>query len=592
MSTVTVPAYLASAGNHALQVSFGGHSSAGRKPVNEDAFAAHQPSPGVRAAKGVAACIADGASCSDNAQLASQTAVTTFIEDYLSTPDSWPVKDAAHKVLAALNAWLFHHGNQSARPHAFTQAHNGLVTTFSGGVIKSTTAHLFHAGDSRIWLHRAGHLEPLTRDHLHLQRGGNAVLTRALGIDTHLEMDYLQEPLQAGDQLLFTTDGVHSWLSHAELVALMLDNDASLEQRARQIVDAALTKGSDDNLSALLLQVDTLPIADIDEVHRALTERAIPPPLNIGQRIDGLTVERIIHSGTRSHLYLVIDDSGQRHVLKAPSPNCADDAAYLESFIREQWVGRRIDHPGVMKIEPPPAHSNFLYHLCEYIDGQTLRQWIYDHPQPPLDAVRALLREIGAALRAFQRQHMVHRDLKPENILVTRDGRIKLIDFGTVLVGGLSDSGDSLAEQQPVGSVDYSAPEYIAGQAATHLADLYSLGAIAYEMVTGSQPYAISDSERLQPRKRRWLYRSARNARKELPLWVDLALEKAVKPNPRERYQALSEFLQDLTVPNRDLLARRESAPLIERNPLRFWQGLALLLLLAEIVTLVSLWPK
>ncbi len=585
MNTVTVPAYLTSTSSHALQVSFGGHSSAGRKPVNEDAFAAHQPAVGVRAVKGVIACIADGASCSDNAKLASQTAVATFIEDYLSTPDSWPVKEAAHKVLGALNSWLFHHGSQSVLPH------NGLVTTFSGAILKSTTAHLFHAGDSRIWLRRNDQLELLTRDHLHLQRGGSAALTRALGMDTHLEMDYLQEPLQVGDLLLFTTDGVHTFVSHGELNQLLRDPHESLEACARAIVDAAFAKGSDDNLSALLLRIDELPVADIDEVHRALTERVIPPPMAEGQSLDGYTVERVLHSGTRSHLYVVRDETGAQRVLKAPSPNFADDDAYLESFIREQWVGRRIDHPGVMKIEPPPTSSAFLYHLCEYIDGQTLRQWIYDNPKPSLDQVRALLQQVSAALRAFQRQHMVHRDLKPENILITTDGGIKLIDFGTVLVGGLSDGGDTLTEQQPVGSVDYSAPEYIAGQPATHLSDLYSLGAIAYEMLTGTQPYAISDTERLHPSKRRWEYRSARNARKDLPLWIDLALEKAVNPRPRERYQALSEFLQDLTVPNRDMLARHENSPLIERNPLRFWQTLAILLFIAEVVTLAKLWP-
>ncbi len=593
MNTVTVPAYLANASGHALRVSFGGHSSAGRKPDNEDAFAAHQPSPGVRAVKGVAACIADGASCSDNARLASQTAVTTFIEDYLSTPDAWPVRESAHRVLAALNAWLYHHGTQySLRHHSQMVSRNSLVTTFSGAIIKSTTAHLFHAGDSRIWLRRDGQLEALTRDHLHLQRGGSAVLTRALGIDTHLEIDYLQEPLQVGDLLLFTTDGVHSFVPAGELNRLLRDAGDSLEACARAIVAAAHTNGSDDNLSALLLRIDELPVADIDEVHRALTERVIPPPLAEGQRIDGFTVERVIHSGTRSHLYQVRDDGGRRHVLKAPSSNCADDAASLESFIREQWVGRRIDHPGVMKIEPPPSTSAFLYHLCEYIDGQTLRQWIHDNPRPPLDRVRTLLRQIVAALRAFQRQHMVHRDLKPENILVTADGGIKLIDFGTVLVGGLSDGGLALTEQQPVGSVDYSAPEYIAGQPATHLSDLYSLAAIAYEMLTGSQPYAISDSERLQPRKRRWRYRSACDARRDLPQWIDVALERALAPNPRERHQALSEFLQDLTTPNRDLLARRENRSPIERNPVRFWQGVAMLLLVAEVVTLALLWPR
>src|SRR5690606_28355542 len=136
--------------------------------------------PFLRASKGVVACIADGASCSDNARVASQTAVTTFITDYYSTPESWPVKTAAHKVLAALNAWLFHHGNQGVL------SRDGLVTTFSAAVIKSTTAHLFHAGDSRIWLRRNGRLELLTRDHLHSQRAANPALTRALGMGSHL----------------------------------------------------------------------------------------------------------------------------------------------------------------------------------------------------------------------------------------------------------------------------------------------------------------------------------------------------------------------------------------------------------------------
>jgi len=566
-----------------LEVSIGGYTTAGIKPANEDAFAALQPAAAVRSLKGIALCVADGVSCSDNAQLASQTAVRTFIEDYYSTPDSWPVKTAAARVLSALNAWLFHHGQQHIE-------RNGLVTTFSGVILKSTTAHLLHAGDSRIYRLRApekkGGLELLTRDHQQRNRDGSFFLTRALGMDSRLEVDYIQEELEAGDVLMLTTDGVHGVFTHAELSALAMQSFADLETHARAIVDAALQKGSDDNLSCLLVRIDHLPIEDIDEVHRRLTQLKIPPVLDVGQIIDGYKVERILHSGTRSHLYLARSNvDAQLYVLKAPSENFAEDAQYLEGFIREQWVGRRIDSPAVMKIYARPENSPFLYHICEYIEGQTLRQWLFDNPRPSLEAVRGITREIIAALRVFQRQHMVHRDLKPENIMLTAEGRVKLIDFGTVYVSGLGEVNSPLREDCPVGSADYIAPEYLLGETGSHVSDIFSLGVIVYEMMTGKLPFELPDMTRRPPRGLQpWRYRSAHQRRKDIPPWIDLALEKAVAPNARERYQALSEFLQDLCVPNADMVQQRESAPLLERNPVNFWRGLSLILLVIVLV--------
>lgn len=563
-----------------LEVVFGGFSSAGRKPRNEDAFAAHQPAVVARQLKGVTLCIADGASCSDNAQLASQTSVEHFINDYYSTPDTWPTKTAAARVLSALNAWLHHHGQQRRR------AADALVTTFSAAVLKSTTAHLFHAGDSRIYRWRGEVLEQLTRDHRQVQRDGAEFLTRALGMDGHLEVDYLTEELEVGDVLLFTTDGTHGWIGTAELAALLKAPGLDLEARARSIVEAALQRGSDDNASCLLAEVRTLPLADIDEIHRQLTRLALPPVLAPGQLIDFFRVERVLHSGTRSHVYQVRDErDGERRVLKAPSENFADDAQYLEGFAREQWVGSRIDHPAVMKILPRPASSPFLYHICEYIDGQTLRQWRFDHPQPSLEQVRSFARDIAVALRALQRLQMVHRDLKPENILIAADGRLKLIDFGTVRVPGLEELASSLREAHPVGSLDYIAPEYLFGEAGSHASDIFSLGVIVYELLTGELPFKLPDLSRRGARHwQEWQYIPARAHRADLPLWVDLALRKAVEPNPRQRYQALSEFLQDLTAPNAAMVAKHQAAPLLERNPLRFWQGLSLVLFVIVLV--------
>jgi serine/threonine protein phosphatase PrpC/predicted Ser/Thr protein kinase len=578
-----------------LDVAFGGYSSAGLKAENQDAFAVYQPEGSARQLKGCVACIADGVSCSDNAQQASQTAVTTFIDDYLSTPDTWPVKTAAARVLSSLNAWLHHHGQQRGARH------DGLMTTFSAVVVKSTTAHVFHVGDSRVYRYRRGELEQLTHDHCCHQAPGDAVLTRALGLDSHLEVDYCQEDLEAGDLLFLSTDGVHDTLGTCELKAILERAPKpggksqfpgnALETLAQELVEAAQSKGSADNLSCLLLQVNQLPEEDINEIHRKLTQRAIPPVMEPGMILDGYEVLRVIHSGTRSHLYLVHRPGEyEQFVLKAPSLNFAEDPQYLEGFIREQWIGRRINHRAVMNIHPRDLESPFLYHLCEYIDGQTLRQWMYDNPDPDFETVREIARQMVVSVRALQRLGMVHRDLKPENFLIDRRGRVKLIDFGTVQVGSLAEIHSPLGESCPVGSVDYIAPEYLLGERGTHCSDIFSLGVIVYEMLTGRLPFKVSAIPQASRRHfEQWCYYSAQRARQGIPPWLDLALKKATSPAPQRRYAAMSEFIRDLSVPNQSMVDSLEAAPLLERNPIRFWKLATLVLMSVVIVQAVLL---
>ncbi|NHN37680.1 bifunctional protein-serine/threonine kinase/phosphatase [Pseudomaricurvus alcaniphilus] len=568
----------------ALTIEVGGYTTAGKKETNEDAFAVKLPaSPGVVNYKGFAACMADGVSCSDHAQLASLTSVSEFIEDYYSTPDSWSVKKSAARVLTSLNSWLFHHGKQG------DLRHNGLVTTFSSAIFKSNTAHIVHAGDSRIYQLRNNTFEQLTRDHCHQQAGRKSFLTHALGMDDRLEVDYTQVTLQQDDIFMFSTDGVHEWLTDSRLRELISDRQQDLEDTARQIVEQALANGSDDNASCLLVRIVQLPNSEIDEIHRQLTELVIPPVMDVGHKIDQYTVLRIIHSGTRSHLYLVEQPrSNKRLVLKAPSENFAEDPLYLEGFIREEWVGRRIDSPWVMKIFPRPDNSPFLYHLCEYIDGQTLRQWMHDNPMPSLDTVRVMTESIVRAVRIFQRLGMVHRDLKPENVLITAEQRVVLIDFGTVKVDGLDEISARVQDDTPVGSVDYIAPEYLRGERGSHSSDIFSIGVMVYEMLTGALPYKTSAAQQRNPQRyQEWRYRSAREVRPEIPLWLDLALEKACAESPAQRYLAMSEFLTAIRTPCQELLSEHQSAPLLQRDPVRFWQCTTALLL---VVALVEAW--
>ncbi len=563
-----------------LQVSFGGYSSAGCKQQNEDAFAAYAPSGSAKVLKGAAACIADGASCSENAQLASQMSVTTFLDDYYSTPDSWAVKTAIARVLSSLNNWLYHQGQQ------VSYRHDSLVTTFSGIICKSTTAHIFHVGDSRVYRLRNGVIEQLTTDHSHLQKGKKTFLTRALGIDSHLEVDYQQHDMLLGDLFVMTTDGLHDFLTLKAAASILNDSTLDLEQKAEALVKAALQNGSDDNLTCLCVCIDQLPNEDLDEAHRKLTQLTIPPVLDVGMKIDGYEVLNVLHSGTRSHVYMVKKiDSLQQYVLKAPSQNFAEDPLYLEGFIREQWVGRRLNHNGVMKIYPRDDNSQFLYHLCEPVEGQSLRQWMFDNPKPSLTEVRDIVQKIVQAMRVFQRAGMVHRDLKPENIMLNAHKQVKIIDFGTVLVDGLEEIGSMINDNTPVGSVNYIAPEYVLGARGQAQSDLFSLGVITYEMLTGKQPFDLHNAHRRLPTHlHQWQYRSLRALRKDLPAWVDLTLEKATAPNLRDRYLALSEFVSDLTVPNESMVKKFASAPLLDRNPTAFWKGVSVVLLVLLIL--------
>lgn len=582
-----------------LKIAFGGASDAGIKTRNEDAFAAVLPSSQTRRTKGAVACIADGVSCSENAQLASETSVTTFIQDYLSTPESWDVKSASARVLSSLNSWLYHQGQVALARH------NGLVTTFTAIIFKSLTAHILHTGDSRLYRFRDGQLQSLTRDHAFLQNDGSSVITRALGMETQLQVDYSQRSLRQGDLFLLTTDGVHDTLGEAALKAHLLQMDTELSTQqlgeginvvlevcANNIIEDALAKQSADNNTCLLVRILDVPHADIDEAHRELTAKIIPPVLTPGVKLDDFTIREVLNSGTRSHIYLAEKARFREpFVLKIPAQRFAEDAQYLEGFIREQWVGRRIDNPAIMKIHDPSPDTQFLYHVCEYVPGITLRQWMFDNPQPDLKKVRDLLAKIVPAMRVLHRMGMLHRDLKPENIMVSEKGDIKLIDFGTVKVYGLAEIASSIQDDTPVGSVDYIAPEYLLGDKGMHRSDIFSLGVIVYEMLTGKLPFkSITRKDGKGRTFDQWQYLPASQRRKDIPLWLDLSLKKACAPRPSQRYQAMSEFLGDMQTPNKALLDDHADKPLIEKNPVKFWQAVSGILFL--ILLLQFAWPN
>ncbi len=556
-----------------IQIASACHSVAGVKEQNEDACGVQVPEEPLLTSKGVAAVIADGMSGSDAGQQASRACVQGFLSDYFSTPESWSVKTSGQKILTALNHWLYGNGQREYG------SHKGMVTTVSALVLKSNTVHLFHVGDTRIYRLREGELEQLTTDHRIDMGEDKTYLSRAMGIDLHLDIDYRTLPAETGDRFVMLTDGVHEFLPDST-IRRTLEHHDDPEAVAQALVGQAAANGSDDNLTALVLRVDRLPPENEQEFYQKLTELPFPPPLEPGMVLDGYKVLRHLFANKRTEVYLVQDtETGEKRVLKAPSVNYEDDPEYIHQFLHEEWVGRRINNPHVMKVIESPRKRTALYYLAEHIEGRTLRQWMDDEPRPSLNTVRDFIEQIARGLRAFHRLEMIHQDLKPENILVDEHGTLKIIDFGSTKIAGIEEIYVPLETNNLLGTINYTAPEYHIGQPASNRSDIFSLGVIAYELLTGRLPYGKELTAR---NLKRVQYQSIKRFNPEIPVWVDRAIEKAVSIHPENRFEKLSEFTFALSHPD-PRLAGTEYVPLIQRNPVRVWQGISAILLALNI---------
>ncbi|MDI1261827.1 MAG: bifunctional protein-serine/threonine kinase/phosphatase [bacterium] len=566
-----------------LKISVGQFSDKGAKETNQDFHGVLIPDEPLLGLKGISVVLADGISTSKVSRIAAESAVKGFLTDYYCTSESWSVRTSAQRVLQATNSWLH---SQTRSQYAYDKD-RGYVCTLSAMVIKSTTAHLFHIGDSRIYRLSGNTLEQLTNDHRVVISSAQSYLGRALGVNPQIEIDYQMLRVEPGDVFVLATDGVYEHLSDRRIAKAVNENSADLDAAARGIVAQAFEAGSSDNLTVQIVRVDEVPHGGAAEVFAQPRELPLPPLLEARAVFDGYRIVRELHGSSRSHIYLAIDIETEDVVtIKIPSIDLRDDPEYLKRFMMEEWVARRIDSPHVLKPRLPQRKRNFLYVVTEYIDGQTLTQWMIDNPRPSLETVRGIVEQIARGLRAFHRKEMLHQDLRPDNVMIDATGTVKIIDFGSTMITGVVEAAPSGARNDILGTQQYIAPEYFLGEPSSSRSDLFSLGVITYQMLTGKLPYGAQVARaRTRSQFSKLVYRPASHGDRDLPVWVDGALEKAVHPNPWKRYESFSEFLYDLRHPNRNYLAT-SSTPLIERNPLLFWKSTTIVLVLAVIVLL------
>jgi len=561
-----------------LEVTFGGYSCKGAKAENQDAFALKVNQGHSLDLKGHIAVIADGVSSANQAAKASQMSVCHFIDEYLATPDTWSVHKSATKVIGSLNNWLF-------SQHVVSDVKGELqqwFSTFSAIILKGNRCHLFHIGDCQVAKINDDGYQVLTREHA--TSGG--ILNRALGADTHIEIDASTSGMAIGDIIMLSCDGVHQYVQPKQISALLKSSD-NLEQVSKAITALASEQGSLDNLTCLLIKIEQLPSQQFSELVFNRKQQVIPPALKVGVSLDHFEILDILEQTARSHVYLAKDNQAQRLVvLKMPSLNFSDDDEYFAHFIKEGWLGEKLFHPSIMQIFPWRMKSRFLYHVCEYVEGQTLADWLQENTKASFSKVCAIAEQIITCLRVFQRHDVIHSDIKLDNFMIDEHGRIKLIDFGSCDIGSLADEPNNV-NQQPLGTISYSAPELFYGQKNTHQSELFSVAVVVYQLFTNRLPFGeFSRIEQVPKQFSLWRYRPITSYRNDLPAWLDIVLSKGLSADPSMRYLHYSEFIADLTNRNQDNVLLQAKRPLIEREPVKFWQGISALLMLMLLIQL------
>jgi serine/threonine-protein kinase len=267
-----------------------------------------------------------------------------------------------------------------------------------------------------------------------------------------------------------------------------------------------------------------------------------------GDRFDQYELQELLARSGMAAIFKARDTfSGATVALKIPHFQYESDVVFSERFRREEEVGQKLEHPGIVRILKPREKSR-SYLAMEYIEGRSLRAMMGKSPMPR-DQALAIARQVADALAYLEAHEIVHRDIKPENILVTAGGHVKIIDFGIALFqaerrmtwAGLSNT---------IGTPDYMAPEQIRGRRGDARTDVYALGMLLYELLTAHLPYD-------GPNARALLRAKTSEEPRPPSYWVpgfDPHLEsiilRALERDPRNRYSGAAEMLRDLQDPS------------------------------------------
>ena len=537
------------------------------RPVNEDWLDWWEsPDPLTREKQGSVALLADGVGGYENGEVASRLAVEAALREFQAAPGEMKPYTLLRRMFTAACSQV--HDNA-------VEGHKGqrMATTLVAAIFRDGAVCLANVGDTRAYFIRQKTIRRLTTDHvatsvpvklgLMLERQAMASpkrseLTRSLGGEPFCQPDFATQLLHHGDFILQCTDGLHACVldeEMREIVARSHPYDA-----CKELVALAEKRGSDDNISLQLIEVrnweqvaqsarvalgaDVTPRKAVAAAAAAATGTGPPGP---GMLLDGrFELTDLVARSNMSSIFKANDrKTGKSVAIKIPLMVMESDIAGFERFQREEEIGARLNHPAILKVIKVDEPKSRPYLVMEFLEGRTLAEVLSKRKKLSEGEAVAYASNICDALEYLHLNGIAHRDLKPQNIMVCSDGSLRLFDFGIARVERarrLTFVGLTPA----LGTPDYISPEQVRGKRGDHRSDIYSLGAILYEMVTGATPFEGESPYVVMNARVTGDPEAPRKINPELNPALEEVILHAMERDPRKRYPSAVEMKRDL----------------------------------------------
>ena len=518
-----------------------------------------------RTSHGAVAIIADGVGGQGDGEVASRMAAELSLEQFQQAAPDLSLNATLWRMFNAANLAVYDAGMAARSPEG------RMATTLVAVVFRHDQIGIGHVGDSRAYRIHQGAITQLTTDHTFVAfhaklglfaghylekssplRGG---LTRSIGKDPIVPVDFVYSQVDPGDLIILCTDGVHTFVEDAELLQLATADPPA--EAVHNILGLCAARGTEDNSSVIVCRVDAvqrvhyyrgLAIIEKPTDGKRPMSQEIQPKEVVDDRFE--IVETIAQSGMATIFKALDRTTGKLVALKVPLMQFESDPAFFSRFEREEQIGLALDHPAILKILPV-ANKSRPYIAMELLQGVTLDRMLQEKHPHPLETTQAveIAANVADALAHMHERDIVHRDLKPANIMVAADGSLRIIDFGIAKSAGMrrvTFTGFSPA----MGTPDYMAPEQVLGKRGDARTDIYSLGAMLYEMLTGHTPFDGENPYMVMQARITGDPRAPRSLNPALTPQLEEIILHAMARDPKDRYQTAREFEEDLLHPN------------------------------------------